>query len=345
MAAKEGERSGVICAGAWCIDHNTLIDHWPAEETVATVLSTAPQGGCPGHNMATALRRLGAEFPIEAIGLIGDDADGRQLLGICDDHRIDRRQLEVRAGVATSSTRVMIAKPTGKRSFFYNPGAHAVQTPDGFDFSATRARIVHLGLPGLHDILDAPWKGDPSGWVTILKAAKARGIQTNVELVSIEPERIRAHATPMLPHLDTFIVNDLEAGAVAGLETVQDGVTNVAACKQAAARILERSALWLVAIHFPGGAVLLTRDGQSIAHPSVNVPPSAVVSSNGAGDSFAAGLLFGIHEGWLLERAVKLAHASAAASLRSVETTGSVAPWQQCLALADAWGWRTLPPA
>ena len=341
--AKPGERSGVICAGAWCVDHNTLIDHWPAEETVATVISSKPQGGCPGHNMATALRRLGAAFPIEAIGLIGDDADGRQLLEICDEHRIDRRQLEVRAGVSTASTRVMIAKPTGKRTFFYDPGAHAVQTPDGFDFATTRARMVHLGLPGLHDILDAPWQGDPSGWVTILKAAKARGLQTNVELVSIEPGRICAHATPMLPYLDTFIVNDLEAGAVAGTDTVRDGVTDIAACRLAAARILERSALWLVAIHFPGGAIVQTRDGHSLDHPSVDVPNNVVVSTNGAGDSFAAGLLFGIHESWPLERAVKLAHASAAASLRSVETTGSVVHWQECLALADNWGWRTLP--
>jgi len=344
MAGKQ-LRSGIICAGAWCIDRNMMVDHWPAEETVAIVLSKKPQGGCPGHNMATALKRLGATFPIEAIGLIGDDDEGRQLEAICDEHGIDRRQLEKRAGIATAYTDVMISKPTGKRTFFYGPGAHALQTPDGFDFSRTSARIVHLGLPGLHDILDAPWKGDPSGWVTILKSAQAHGLKTNVELVSIEPERIRAHATPMLAFLDTFIVNDLEAGAVAGLETVKDGTTDIAACRQSAARILERSALSLVAIHFPGGAIVQTRDGRTADHPSVNVPQSVVVSSNGAGDSFAAGLLFGIHEGWPLERAVKLAHASAAASLRSVETTGSVVSRQECLQLAEGWGWRTLPPA
>ena len=343
--AEASERSGIICAGAWCIDRNMMIDHWPAEETVATVLSLKPQGGCPGHNMATALKRLGAAFPIEAIGLIGDDANGQQLAAICDEHGIDRHQLEIRPGVATAFTDVMIAKPTGKRTFFYGPGAHALQTPDGFDFSRTRARIAHFGLPGLHDILDAPWKGDPTGWVTILKAAKARGLQTNVELVSIAPERIRAHATPMLPYLDTFIVNDLEAGAVADIETVSKGTTDIAACHRAASRILENSALWLVAIHFPGGATVQTRDGRSFDHPSVNVPQNVVVSSNGAGDSFAAGLLFGIHEDWPLERSIKLAHAAAASSLRSVETTGSVAHWQDCLRLADGWGWRTLTPA
>lgn len=335
-------RSGIVCAGAWCIDVNMIVDGWPPEETVARILSQTRQGGCPGYNMATALRRLGASFPVEAIGLIGDDAEGRQLAAACDELAIDRKQLEMRAGKSTSVTYAMISKRTGKRTFFYSAGTHALQTPDDFDFKASKARIAHLGLPGVHDIMDAPWKGDASGWVTVLKQARANGFKTNIELVSVEPALIRQLAVPMLPHLDMFIVNDLEAGAVAGIETVRGGVTDVAACKQTAAALLDHSALSLVAIHYPGGAILRTRDGRSFDHPSVNVPQSAVVSSNGAGDSFAAGLLYGVHEDWPLERAIKLAHASAAASLRSAETTGSVVNWQECLKLADGWGWRTL---
>src|SRR5450631_2795613 len=123
-------RSGVLCAGAWCVDCNMIIDHWPAEETVTRILSQSRQGGCSSHNMATALRRLGAGFPVDAIGLVGDDADGRLLAAICDEHDIDRTQLEMRTGHSTSVSYAMIAKPTGKRSFFYSAGTHAVQTPD-----------------------------------------------------------------------------------------------------------------------------------------------------------------------------------------------------------------------
>jgi len=339
------ERSGVLCAGAWCIDRNMIIDHWPAEETVSKILSQSRHGGCSSHNMATALRRLGATFRVEAIGLVGDDEDGHLLEQICDQNGVDRRHLESRPGISTAVSYAMIAKRTGKRSFFYSPGAHAVQTPDDFDFSNSIARILHLGMPGVHDIMDEPWKGDASGWVTILKRAQAHGLRANIELVSIDPGRIHDLVEPLLPYLDTFIVNDLEAGAVAGMVTVRAGTTDIAACRQAAARILAHSALSLVAIHFPGGAIVQTRDGRTFDHPSVAVPQSAVVSSNGAGDCFAAGLLYGIHEGWPLERSVKLAHAAAATSLRSAETTGSVVQWQQCLRLADGWGWRAMAPA
>ena len=199
---------------------------------MSKILSQSRQGGCSGHNMATALRRLGATFRVEAIGLVGDDDDGHLLEQICDEHSIDRRHLECRPGISTAVTYAMIAKPTGKRSFFYSPGAHSVQTPDDFDFSHSIARILHLGMPGVHDIMDETWRGDVSGWVTILKRAQAHGLKANIELVSIDPGRIRVLVEPLLPYLDTLIVNDLEAGAVAGVVTVRAGATDIAACRR-----------------------------------------------------------------------------------------------------------------
>ena len=52
-------------------------------------------------------------------------------------------------------------------------------------------------------------------------------------------------------------------------------------------------------------------------------------------------MMYALHEGWDVGRALTLAHASAAASLRAISTTDSVVPWRDCLALADRWGWRT----
>jgi sugar/nucleoside kinase (ribokinase family) len=104
---------------------------------------------------------------------------------------------------------------------------------------------------------------------------------------------------------------------------------------------MEATRLSLLAVHYPKGAVAMTRDGTVIEHPSVNVPQAEVVGSNGAGDCFAAGMLFGHHESWTLKQMVRLAHASSASSLRSASTTESVLPWKDCLALAEKWGWRT----
>lgn len=342
MPAGASVRNGVVCAGSWCIDHNMVIDRWPVEETLSIVQSDSRQGGCPGHNMSSALKRLGAAFPVQGIGLIGDDDNGRLLLSICDDLGIDRSQLQVRSATSTSVALVMIDERTAKRTFFSLQGAHKHLTPEHFDFAATRSKFAHVGLPGTCAILDKAWKGDASGWVTVLKAARAAGLKTNIELVSTAPEVIRALTEPLLPHLDMMVINDFEAGAVAGIETVKNGVADGAACREAAVRLIERSVASHVAVHFPMGGVLVTRAGEVIEHPSVDVPPGLVKSSNGAGDCFAAGILYGLHEGWPLDRTLKLAHATAAVSLRDASTTGSVVPWQECLQLAEGWGWRSM---
>jgi sugar/nucleoside kinase (ribokinase family) len=88
----------------------------------------------------------------------------------------------------------------------------------------------------------------------------------------------------------------------------------------------------------------VTRAGTVTRQTSVNVPQSAIKGSNGAGDAFAAGMLFGIHEGWPLAECLRLAGATAAASLRSVTTNGAVENWRACLQLAETWGWREALP-
>jgi sugar/nucleoside kinase (ribokinase family) len=188
--------------------------------------------------------------------------------------------------------------------------------------------------------MDAPWQGDANGWVTTLKKARAAGLQTNMELASLAPERLAALLRPCLPHLDLLVVNDHEIAGIAGIETVVDGRTDVAACEAAAKAVLDMGISQIVVAHFPLGAVLVARDGNVVRSPSVNVPPSEVVGANGAGDAFAAGFVYGFHEGWSVEDALKLAHAAAAASLREISTTASVETWSECLALARKWGWR-----
>jgi sugar/nucleoside kinase (ribokinase family) len=333
-------RSGILCGGAWCVDRNITLNSWPPQETVATMLQQSDFGGCPGHNMSTALKRLGATFPISAQGLVGDDEFGRLLFRTCDDMGVERSMLEMRSGIDTSFTLAMTAQDSGKRTFFHLPGALPLQTPDDFDFSKTKARFLHLGLPGLHPILDGPWQGETSGWASVLKKARAAGLQTNMELVSIEPEKIRHTAEAFLGFLDMLVINDVEVGAIAGIETVTNGTANFAAVHAAVERLMQRFPLQLIVVHSPLGAVAMTRAGEIAEQPSVNVPQAVIKGSNGAGDCFAAGILFGQHEGWSLKESLKLAHASAAMSLRSTATTATVEPWQACLAQADQWGWR-----
>jgi sugar/nucleoside kinase (ribokinase family) len=188
--------------------------------------------------------------------------------------------------------------------------------------------------------MDAPWRDAPNGWVATLRAARAAGLLTSLELASIAAAEIAAIVRPCLPHLDFLIVNDAEIGALAGEATVRAGATDIAACARAVRAVAALGRMRLVAAHFPHGVVALTGDGQLIRQPSLRVPEDAIVAANGAGDAFAAGTLYGVHQGWRAEDALALGRAAAAASLRGVSTTGTVESWQTCLDLAARWGVR-----
>ena len=116
--------------------------------------------------------------------------------------------------------------------------------------------------------------------------------------------------------------------------------TDVQKCLSATHEVLTHGSMQLVVAHFPSGAVAASADGAEFLIPSVNIPTQSIQGTNGAGDAFAAGLFYGLHEEWDVSAAMKLGHASAAASVRGLGTTDTVVSWQKCLELASDWGWR-----
>jgi sugar/nucleoside kinase (ribokinase family) len=333
-------KKGVVTAGTWCCDHNKLVDHWPSEDGLAKIMAEERHGGGSACNMAIDLKRLDPDFLVETIGIVGDDEDGQLLVAEADTHGIERSRLRVVPGGRTNYTDAYASRATGRRTHLFFPGTNDLLTPDLFDFSGTLASHLHLGLPGLHPDMDAPFAAEANGWVAVLKKARAAGLRTNMELASVAPEAIARLIRPCLPLLDFLIVNDVEVGALAGMATGSEGSTNVAACRHAARRVLDAGAMDLLVVHFPVGAIALTRSGEMLAKPSIRVPADEIAGANGAGDAFAAGLLYAVLEGWTLADALALAHAVAAASLRRVGTTDGVLHWRECLALAERWGWR-----
>ena len=348
-------RRGFICGGCWTLDRIKMIDRWPQQEALAVITETDRQGGGSAHNLGIDMRRLDSSVPVDAIGLVGEDSDGDFLLQTAIEHGVNVDQLHRTTDAETSYTDVMADENTGKRTFFHHQGSNNLLTPDHFNFSQSRCKVLHLGLLGVHQILDSTWGAETNGWLTVLKKAKAAGLQTNIELVSIDAARIRQLCLPCLPWLDTLIVNDYEIGALADVETMQgtersgrgaadgdtavhSGSANPLQCINAARKVLALGSMSLVVVHYPAGAICVCRDGQVLETSSVPVDSSSIVSTVGAGDAFAAGMLYGLHERWSIEASLHLAHAVAAASLRSRTTVGSVESVDRCLALAGGQG-------
>ncbi len=338
--SKPGIRRGIISACSWTVDRIKIIDDWPQEEHLAQISTTDQQGGGCGYNLGVDIRRLDHTIPVEAIGLTGNDADGQFLLNNIKSAGIDVTQFKQTDAAQTSFTDVFTVSATGKRTFFHHPGSNDHVTPDDFDFALCNGKILHLGLLGVHASMDSPWKHDANGWVSVLKAAQRHGIHTNLELVSVTQSRIREIALPCVGHIDSLIANEYELGALADHSICQQGnrIDKALFTKAAQKLFTESTAnggrLSLIVAHCPAVAFAMANDGTVYTRDSFTVDPALVVSAVGAGDAFAAGILYGVHENLALDDSLELAHAAAAASLRSATTVGSVESVESCLAFA-----------
>lgn len=333
-------RHGILAGGNWIVDRVKLIDRWPEEETLAVIRgATQGGGGCP-YNVLIDLARFGSRIPLEAIGLVGADADGHYILDDLKRHGIDSRQLRVSSRAPTSYTDVMTVRSTGRRTFFHDYGANALLGADAFDFDKTRARIFLLGYLLLLDRLDKP---DPQyGTVAarVLARAHKAGMKVSLDVVSEVSPRAPGIVLPALKHCDYCILNEVEAACATGVSIMQKGRLNTNNLKRAARKLLDCGVRELVCIHLPEGGYAITRDHREVFQPSLRLSKGWIKGAVGAGDAFNAGMLFGLHEGWELQQCLRLAVCAAAACLSDPTTTGGMRKLKPTLALADRFGFQ-----
>lgn len=326
-------RSGIVLSGTVILDIVHMVDHWPEQESVAFIERTEYGAGGPPQNAAAGLKKLKAPFPITLQGVIGDDAYADIFIGESKAQGLSSTNLTRKPNSFTSNTQVMTTIANGRRTFFHKPGVNASLTPDMLLPRDRNAKIFYVGSPGIAKTMD---KGDY--WTEVMREAKERGYMTALELVPLETKILATLVPPILPEVDICVVNDHEAQGVTGFAVTDGQHLDWRKAERACGRLLDMGVVQVAAIHHPDGAVALTRSGEWVHAPAVNVPKEDIVGTVGAGDAFYAGFLLGVHEGWPLGDCLALANAAAATSLHSATTSSSIRPWQECLAYADAMG-------
>ncbi|MES2696271.1 MAG: carbohydrate kinase family protein [Verrucomicrobiota bacterium] len=341
MSAAAGGRSGVIAGGNWIVDHVKMIDQWPKQDNLANIGSQFSSNGGSPYNLLKNLARMGATFPLEAVGLVGSDEAGKFIRDDCSEHRIDTSRLLASPTVPTSYTDVMTERSTGRRTFFHCRGANAELGPEHFDFAATRAKIFHLGYLLLLDRLDSI---DGASGITrateVLRGAQAAGLKTSADVVSEESDRFARIVRPALPHLDYLFVNEVELAKVTGIATKTGEQMDRGAIEHAARQLIAEGVREWVFVHFPEAVLAQGARGEQVWQPSVKVPASHIAGAAGAGDAFASGVVLGLHEGAPVAEALKLGVCAAAASLAHPTCSEGVRTRAECLALGEKFGFR-----
>jgi sugar/nucleoside kinase (ribokinase family) len=335
---------GIIAGGNWIVDHVKVIDAWPPQDALANILSQSHGNGGSPYNILKNLAKLGATFPLRAVGLVGEDTDGNFILSDCHKHGIDTTQLRPTNLAATSYTDVMTVRGNGRRTFFHQRGANAKLSPESFVFPANHARHFHLGYALLLDTLDQIGPRGLPVMGEVLASARAQGLVTSLDCVSENSDRFATVIVPVLPAVDVLFVNDFEAEKLTGLALGRGRGLNRTLVEAAGQRLLGLGVRQWAIIHFPEGACACSPGGERVWCPSLKIPEALIAGAAGAGDAFAAGVLYGLHEGWPIGRCLTLGVCTAAASLREVTCSDGVRLLAECLQLADQWGFRELTP-
>jgi len=333
-------RNGILAGGNWIIDQVKMVDVYPTEERLANILSeNASNGGAP-YNVLKALHIMEVAFPLEGVGVLGDDERGQQILEECQGRGINTDQLKKLKGVKTSYTDVMTVTSTGRRTFFHCRGSNALLDESHFDFSRSAAKFFHLGYLLLLDKLDTVGADGLTGAARLLRKAKEAGFVTSADIVSEQSERYKNIVPASLSFIDILFVNEFEAKMLADTE-IFDKAGNLSLSRgyAVAEKILAMGVLGWVVVHFPRGAIAVSKAGERIVQHGVHLPPEKIKGTVGAGDAFAAGVLAGLHEEWGMAKSLELGVNVAAASLMDTTSSGGIVSWQQCMEIGSVYGY------
>lgn len=147
----------------------------------------------------------------------------------------------------------------------------------------------------------------------------------------------------VLSQVDVMFANDYEAEQICGLALGRGRALERRRAEEAAVSLLAGGVREWAIIHFPEGACARSAAGESVWQPAVRVPPEQVAGAAGAGDALAAGVLYGVHEGWPMSRALEAGVCAAAASLRHPTCSEGVGTLDECLAFGRGCGFAALP--
>jgi len=333
------DRRGLLAGGNWIIDQVKMIDVYPQPEQLANIRSQSEGTGGAPYNVLVDLARSGTPFPLFGAGLVGQDVLGEHILATCRQFKIDVQYLRTTPKAPTSYTDVMTEQGHGRRTFFHARGANALWQGDELDFQKLKVRIFHLGYLLLLDALDEPDTRFGTKAARLLARAQAAGVKTSADVVSEDSDRFARIVNPALRHVDYCILNEIEAGKTTGFKIRQPGgQLDTVALKHAAGALLQQGVRELVVVHFPEGAFARTRKGDDFWQSSLKLPPKYIAGTAGAGDAFCAGVLYGLHEGWDLQRCLLTGVCIAAASLAHATCTSGVKSLNTSLALARKFG-------
>ena len=304
MASAGGERAPVVCAGIVVADvFVPPLARLPEPgELVATGDFVVETGGCAA-NAATALARLGVRPAV--VAKVGDDVFGTFVENELSAAGVDVGGIGRAPGLGTSKT-VIVPVAGEDRRYIHTFGANAALcAADLAPAIATAPDAIYVGgflvLPALRQ----------DELAEQLRRARAAGARVVFDVVAPAGRQLSLDdVAGVLPEVDYFVPNDDEAAALTGESDP----------RRQAERLRGLGAGTVIVTMGERGLVAVSA-GETIELPAPGVD---FVEPSGAGDAFAAGLVYGLLQSWSLCRCLEFASVIGASACTKLGCTAGL---------------------
>lgn len=323
--------SGIGVVGNLIVDRYKVVETYPPAGSLTTIVGMGSAAGGLAYSCSVDLARLDPTLRVPVIGVVGSDPDGDLLVTALEKYR-GIETAGIRREGQTSFTDVMEDQSGKTRTFFQYRGANALLDVNDVDFDSLDIDLLHAGYVLLLDKLDEEDSEYGTRMARLLAAAQERGVKTSVDVVSEESDRFARLMPPALKYTDYCIINEVEVGRTTGVSVEKAGKVDLTALREAAMRILGMGVSTWVVVHWRGGAAGLSVSGEWVVRPSIDLPKAEIVTSTGAGDAFASGVLLGAWRGFSLAQSIELGIGTATSSLKEGNSTDGVGRWEDMLA-------------
>ncbi len=287
------------------------VDALPTAGSLQKVERTSVHvGGC-ASNAAIDLAKLGV--PVRLICKVGADNFGDFVAQECEKAGVDISGIQKDSSVNTT-TSVVCVNSQGERSFLYNPGStSALQGSDVTEELLDGCDIIFVGGAMLNTAFD----GAPCG--KVLENARNKGKFTVMDTAWDFDGKWLPKIEEALPGLDLFMPSYDEAVKLTGkneLDNIADTFFDLGV-KQV-----------IIKTGKDGAYFAPTRE-KRFQLPTYR--QIKAVDSTGAGDSFCAGFLCGLAQGWDFEQCGRFANAVGTHCIQAVGASTGIPSMEQVL--------------
>ena len=327
----------IYIAGNILVDIVKNIDSYPKIGMLSHIndISLAVGGCVP--NVAINLAKIDKTIPISALGMVGNDDNGKFVLSKLNENGVNT-DLVLFSNEPTGFSDVMSVEG-GERTFFFKKGTNGVFAPSDIDISKLDCDIFHIGYILLLDKFDENDEVYGTKMAKLLKEVQEKGIKTSIDVVSDNTADYGKKILPALKYSNYAIINEIECCNIFKLSAYDsDGKLNKDNVKLAMQKMKDAGVKDKIIIHCKETSFALDvkTDKFTEVH-SLKIPSSMIKGSVGAGDSFCAGSLYGIYHGLTDEDILKFASAAAACNLFEANSIDGMKSNEEISEMANNW--------